>query len=744
MLEQLRKSGASIAIYLIFGLLIIIFVINFAPNAGQGKGGGCTGPGNSAITVGTAKTSQSAYHVAYAANKYNGRQKVYAALEMLIRRELLADAASDAGIRVTNDLVETEMKKGYFFYAGFRIPDFAVDPQGGPVFVSEHSFFDLVDGEQFFNFGKFKGWVGSLNVSVGSYYDEQARAMQAALMSELITDSVRVSRDEAMTDYLFAHNTVSYDTVTFTPTAYRDAMRLGDADVARFLAGHEADVKKKYTDEERTYKGTNPALKLRSIKIDLAKAEAKPAEAPPADPSKPADPAKPADGAKGADATKPGEAKPAVTVSDANKPGGSGLTVTEVTPGKKPEDVAKAGAPAAKPTGMAVAEAKAKLEAARTAIAAGKQKFADAAKQLTTDEATKFNGGDVGWRSVENAGLGDPAINDAVKALKPGEMTAVVIGESAAYLVIAEDKRQGDLSFDQVKSEIAAELARDLWSKEAAKRAALDALTTARAGNAKNLGDMFERGVNEREQQRRMEQMIEEQYGQQHGALETPKAEDVPASWRAGDDQAVGGGSSGSAGSAAPAAGSAAPAPATGSAGSAASGSAAPAAGAGSGSGSAPTTEPAPLTVVTLAPSTDVLPPFGEIKKPKAIPQSGIPREKEMPGLEGIKEASATLFDELQAGMLGKKVYETPEGFVLIQLTEKTAPKVEDFDKVADKELAKLRALRGRMAVEGWLKNRCEALAKDGKIVPTADLVHESDDAGKPLPQVYRPCMSFR
>ena len=40
MLEQLRKSGASIAIYLIFGLLIIIFVINFAPNAGQGKGGG--------------------------------------------------------------------------------------------------------------------------------------------------------------------------------------------------------------------------------------------------------------------------------------------------------------------------------------------------------------------------------------------------------------------------------------------------------------------------------------------------------------------------------------------------------------------------------------------------------------------------------------------------------------------------------------------------------------------------------
>src|SRR4051812_40050814 len=106
MLEQLRKSGASIAIYLIFGLLIIIFVINFAPNAGQGSGG--CGTASPVLTVGSSKVNQSAYHVAYAANKYSGRQKVYAALEMMIRRELLADAASDAGIRVTKDSVEAE------------------------------------------------------------------------------------------------------------------------------------------------------------------------------------------------------------------------------------------------------------------------------------------------------------------------------------------------------------------------------------------------------------------------------------------------------------------------------------------------------------------------------------------------------------------------------------------------------------------------------------------------------------
>ena len=721
MLEQLRKSGASIAIYLIFGLLIIIFVINFAPNAGSGQGGGCMPGGSSIITVGGSKVNQTGYHVAYAANKYSGRQKVYAALEMLIRRELLADAASQAGIRVTKGAVEEEMKKGTFFYAGFRIPDYAIDPMGAPAFVSEHSFFDVDkdDGETFFNTGKFKGWVNSLNVSVGSYYDEQTRAMQAALMSELIADSVRVSRDEAKADWMFANNTVNYDTVTFSPSAYRDAMRLTDADVTRFLSTHEAEVKKKYTDEERTYKATKPAYKLRMIKIDIAKAEPKPAAPTTPAPTTPAPAPAPGTGSgsgSGSGSATAGSAAPINVVTDPK----SGLTVTQtptpVTP--KPDDKKTDGPKL--PTGD---EAKAKLEAARASIAANKQKFADVAKTLSTDEQTKYNGGLVGWKPVENAGLGETAINDAVKALKPGEMTPVVVGENAAYLVVAEEKREGDLSFDQVKATLAAEMALEVWSQEAAKRAALNAFEESRKGNAKNLNEMFEKGVNMEEQKRQMEEMIQQQMNQQHGAVETAPAKDIPASWQAGSDQAVPATGGGSGSAAAPAAGSGA-------------GSAAP----------APTTAPTTTAEApaALAPSTDVLPQFGDIKKPKAIPYTGIQRQKDMPGLEGVADAATTLFDTLKVGMLGPKVYDTPDGYVLIQLMEKKAPVEADFEKVAETEIARLRGIRGRMAVEAWLKSRCEALAKDGKIKPLGDLINETDDAGQPLPQVYKPCMSFR
>jgi parvulin-like peptidyl-prolyl isomerase len=379
---------------------------------------------------------------------------------------------------------------------------------------------------------------------------------------------------------------------------YRAAMHLTDADIARFLASHEADVKKKYADEERTYKATKPALKLRSIFIAA--------------------------------------------------------------------------------TTLPIDQAKAKLEAARTAITANKQTFADAAKELASDAAAKANGGDVGWRSVENAQLGDKAINDAVKTLAPGEMTPVIATDAGVYLVKAEDKREGDLSYDQVKNEIAAELARDVWSKEKAKRAALEALDAARAGTGKNLEQLFPKTT---------EDKIKEQIEKQGSIM--PVQKDVLAEWKAED---------GSAGSASP----------------------------------------------EIAASSEVLPAFGDVQKPHVATFGPMPRMKELPGIGDNKDAIAAVFDELSVGMVAKPVYEHDGTFFIVQLKDKQAANLTDFDKVAEQQVDQLREVRGHFLVESWLKDKCEALAKEDKIKPMRDLVRETDDAGKPLPQEYRPCRSFR
>src|SRR5262245_18617947 len=289
MLEQMRRQGASIFIYFIFGLLIVIFVINFAPSRTRGDlEGGCA-TGNTAVTVDGARVNQSAYLIAYSANGASGRQKVYLALDQLVRRELLAQAAGDRGLRATGDLAEESIKRGSFFLGCQRI-DFS------------RNFFDEVDGEKFFNIKKFKGWVASLNVSAGSYRDEQARGLQAAMMNDLLSHSVRVSRDEALADYLYEHNTVTYDVVAFDPVKYRPAMRLGEADIKRFLEGHGAEVEARYKADERTYKGVKPQIEIREIFIPKAIPEATPPADDKAAPAKADDKAaKPAENAKADD-----------------------------------------------------------------------------------------------------------------------------------------------------------------------------------------------------------------------------------------------------------------------------------------------------------------------------------------------------------------------------------------------------------------------------------------------------------
>lgn len=703
MLESMRQRGASIFIYLIFGILIAVFVINFAPN--QGGQGGCGVTSNAFIEVDGTDANAAAYQVAYSNpwNRQRERGRVYFALETLIRREILADAAAERGLRVTGDMVDDEIKKGYFFIGGLRVP------------LEQNIFDQHEDGTRTWNMRKFGGWVtNTLNLkSKSTYRDEQIRSMQAALMYELLTESTRVSREEALTDYLYSKNTVSYDLVTFASAPYRAALRLTDADVDRYLAAHEADVKARYQQDERLYKGLKPQLKLRSIFIAKA-------EAPPPPPEAPAP--GPGSGSAGSGSAKPPEPK-------------------------------KVEAPK---VGMTIEEAKAKLEAARTAIEGKKQTFADAAKQLATDDNAKANGGDIGWRGVDNAQLGDKAVNDAVKALKPGEMTPVITTDGGAWLVLAEDKREGDLDYEKVKKEIAKELAKDVFAKEAAKRAALAAIDEARTGNGKNLGDMFEKepeqdggmpnmdflndpNMSEEQKKQIIEQLRQQMQQQQNkqGSTLVWESKDIPVKWQE-DPAGSGSASGGGAGSAkTPAAGSgSAKTPAAGGG----SGSAT-----GSGTGSAPPAEtPAPTPGVTTIPpveaTKDQLPAFGTVEKPKIAHFGPEARKTILPGL--AKEMTAVVFDELSAGMLAKRVYEVEGNYVLLQVTAKAQAKVEDFEKDADRYISRLRLGRSFGAVEEWIEERCKALHKDKKIVPMKELVRETDEkTGKAAPQVYQPCM---
>src|SRR5258708_7800903 len=81
--------GSSIVVYLVFCMLIGIFGINFRPGQSRGDDNGCRGTSNVVLSVDGTDSTQTAYKIAYS-NPYNrgaGKNKVFVALETLIRRE---------------------------------------------------------------------------------------------------------------------------------------------------------------------------------------------------------------------------------------------------------------------------------------------------------------------------------------------------------------------------------------------------------------------------------------------------------------------------------------------------------------------------------------------------------------------------------------------------------------------------------------------------------------------------------
>jgi hypothetical protein len=142
-----------------------------------------------------------------------------------------------------------------------------------------------------------------------------------------------------------------------------------------------------------------------------------------------------------------------------------------------------------------------------------------------------------------------------------------------------------------------------------------------------------------------------------------------------------------------------------------------------------------------VAATSEALPELGTVAPAKVNRLGPTPRQLTMPGIGKSKDAVTALFDELGPGQLAKRVFEGDnDSYIVLQLIDRAQPKVEEFDKKSDLELSRMREARGKATVRDWLKYRCEALAKAGKIRPAPDKIRESDDKGNPAPTVYRPC----
>ena len=183
---------------------------------------------------------------------------------MLIRRELLAPRRPSTGCASSDDLVDEAIKKGYFFLGGQQIagPDLRRDEDGSTIWNCKRS----------------RAGSASSTSRSGSYRDEQARSMQAAMMGEhpaRLGPACRATRRSPT--YLFErHHGRVRRRRRSRPTAYRDAMQLTDADVDALP--HDArgrGRRRSYKADERTYKAIKPRSSCANLHREGRRAEAR-------------------------------------------------------------------------------------------------------------------------------------------------------------------------------------------------------------------------------------------------------------------------------------------------------------------------------------------------------------------------------------------------------------------------------------------------------------------------------------
>jgi len=106
-----------------------------------------------------------------------------------------------------------------------------------------------------------------------------------------------------------------------------------------------------------------------------------------------------------------------------------------------------------------------KAETLAAELAAGKE-FAELAKASSADAGTRAAGGDLGW--IE-AGIMEPAFEQALLALKPGEVSAPVRTEQGYHLILLREvKPAATKSFEEVRAQLETEFAQEQHNEKLA------------------------------------------------------------------------------------------------------------------------------------------------------------------------------------------------------------------------------------------------------------------------------------
>jgi peptidyl-prolyl cis-trans isomerase D len=259
MLEQMRRSSQSLLIYVLFGILIAVFIINFAPQSMGGCEGKQASVETDAAKVGGRTLVVQDFNFGYLlvggaqASPQMARQRRLkeSIMDKLIERELLAQEGERLGFRVSDEEVEDMIAESKMIGLGYE--------QKMPV---------EKDGK--FNYDLFRRFsLYQLGMSPRSFIEEQRREMLAARVRDLLRGGVNVSLDEVKADFLRRGNQVNVEYIRFPSRRYENEIEPTAAETQAYAKANETKLNDLYKQRKFLYEKAPKERKLRQILVKL-------------------------------------------------------------------------------------------------------------------------------------------------------------------------------------------------------------------------------------------------------------------------------------------------------------------------------------------------------------------------------------------------------------------------------------------------------------------------------------------
>ncbi|HZZ83517.1 MAG TPA: SurA N-terminal domain-containing protein [Anaeromyxobacteraceae bacterium] len=260
MLDILRANARSVLTYVLFGIIIVVFVVSFGPGSRGCSDSNVRQASYAAKVNGdTVTAADFEQHYAQLFRLYQARagqafsreladqlglRKV--AMDQLIERELVLQQADKHGVAVSDDELSRSVKEN---------PAFQTDGR--------------------FDYDLYKRAVTNYFGSPSKYEERLRRDLAYGKMLALLRETAKVSDDEIKEAWLSESDRVNLEFVRFPYAALKAEQKPADAQVQAFLQGNGPRIEKFYKDNAARY-DLKKRVRARHI---LVKADEKAAKA---------------------------------------------------------------------------------------------------------------------------------------------------------------------------------------------------------------------------------------------------------------------------------------------------------------------------------------------------------------------------------------------------------------------------------------------------------------------------------